>query len=534
VSWALNDAAIPDTSVFKPLQHAQQQPDADAMQQATDSHDIASAVSIFIDNSGDGAGHPAESQPLNPADPVWSNTGASEDSVQAAAEAVQSGAGDSWQLNGGAAAELAGAAAADDVMCANSAVAAGPRASAAASCDAEEIQAPAAAGTAAESEEALDADNLAAARTPADDAEEQSRMLPSSPPEAAIIPTADQTAADECSTAATELVMLPAAELDSGEHMQSMVAEAAVTNMLESASTAFEGSAAAGPGGSDFSPEESEAPAAHASTADAYTREAQATYQLPAEAVDDLPASGAANSLLYGGAHAVAAAYKTGSDSLPSGGTEGIAGQASVVTDPVQAISEVWAAGRHSAEGDHDYGTSSSISSSSSMGDGGSVDDPVLASHDTSADGSVVDAAALAIDADGLASESFEHTAAVAKDEALPDEHGGEVASNMAQLPGVAAAAAVGAEPSADGEWGCAETAPDYEAHSSASDAATSEAESGGAADTAAAGTVDNQDAEGTLEAPDVHVLDVQSEPVEPQRRDAPAAYDTDSSWDDY
>ena len=506
------------------------------MQQAEDLGDIASAAPASVDNSGDTAGDPAGSQPINPADPVWSNTGASEDSGQAAAEAVQSGAGDSWQLDGGAAAEHAEAAAADGVMCANSAVAADQRAFAAASCDAEEMQAPPAAGTAAESAEALDADNPdnpAAATTPADDAEEQSQLLPSSPPEADSIPAADQTAPDECSTAAIELVMLPAAELDSGAQMQSTVAEAAVTNMLEPASTACEGSAAAGPGAPDLFPDESGAAAADAGAADADAREAQATYQLPAEAVDDLHTSGAANSLLYGGARAVAAACETVGDSLPSNRNESIAGQTSTATDPVQAVNSIWAAEQHSAEGNPDYGTSGS-SSSSSVADGGSGDDPVLASHDTSADGSVVDAAALAIDADGLASESFEHTAAVAEDEALPDEHGGEVASNMAQLQGVAAAAAVGAEPSADGEWGCAETAPDYEAHSSASDAARSEAESGGAADTAAAGTVDNQDAEGTLEAPDVHVVDVQSEPAEPQRRDAPAAYDTDSSWDDY
>lgn len=498
------------------------------MQQATELGDIAIAASISMDNSGDIAGDPAERQPINPADRTWSNTGASEDSVQAAAEAVQNGAGDSWQLDAGAAAELAEAAAADDVMCANSAVAADQRAFAAASCDAEQMQAPVAAGTAAESAEAPDADNPAAARTPADDAEEQSRILSSSPPEAASISAADQTEPDDCSTAAVELVMLPAAELDSGAHMQSMVAEAAVTDMLESASTAFEDSAAAGLGGSNFSPEESGAPAA-----DADTREVQ-TAQLPAEGRDELPASGAADSLLYGGAHAVAAAYETASDSLLSNPNESVAGETSMATDPVQAINDVSAAEQHPAEGDRDYGTSGSVSSSS-MGDGGSADDPVLASHNTSADGSVVSAAAPSNDADGPAVVSFQHTTAVTEDEALRDEHGGEVAAgNMVQLSGVAAAAAVGAAPSADGKQGWAEPAPDYGAHSSASDTVTSEAGSGGAADTATASTVIDQDVEGTLEVPDMDVLNLHSEPAEPQRQDAPAAYDTDSSWDDY
>jgi hypothetical protein len=532
VSWALNDAAIPDAIVFQPLQHAQQQPDADALQQAgpTDPGDAAIAASASVDDTGNTAGEPAESLLMSPADPVRSDAGAAADNLQPAAEAEQNGAGDSCQLDGGAAAEPAEAGAAADMLHANVAE---QREHAAASDDATEMRALAADDTALKSAEALDADNPAAIAA-ADDAEEQSGLLPYSPPEAASIPAEDQTVPDSCSTAAIELVMLPAAK-----YMQSTAAEAAATTVLAAACTVSEGSADAGLGAGDsdadelLTPDDSEAPAADAVATAADARDAQAMCQLPAEAVNGSHTSSAASGVLFSGAHAVAAAFGTASDCLLSSGIEGDAGQASGVTDPVPAIDEFWAAGQQSAEGHHGYGTSGS-NSSSSIGDGGSVNDPVLASHDTSADSSIVDAAEPITEAEGFTTVPFEHTTAVADDEALPDKHGGEVASNMAQLTGVAAAAAVGAEPSADGEQGCAQTAPDYEAHSSASDAAMSEAASDGAADAAAASTVDDQDAEGTLEAPDMHVLNVESEPAEPQRRDAPAAYDTDSSWDDY
>ena len=290
VSWALNDAAIPDTTVFQPLQHAQQQLDAVTMQQQhagpTESGHAAIAASASASDAGEAAGEPATSQLMD--------TSASGNDVQAAAEAMHTGAGDSWQLDGGPVAELAEAAAADDMLCANSAVAADQRASAAASSDAQEMQAPAADGPTAESAEALDADKSAAARTTADDAGEQSGLLPSSPP-AAGAPAADQAAPDECSTAAVELAILPAAELDTGEHTQPTVAGAAATNMLESASTASEGSAATGQGGVDPGAEElvlldeSGEPAVDAGAVEADARDVQATGQLPAEVLHDLP-----------------------------------------------------------------------------------------------------------------------------------------------------------------------------------------------------------------------------------------------------
>ena len=536
VCWALNDAAIPDTTVFQPLQHAQQQPDADAPQQAgpTKPDDVSGAAPAFVDASGDTAGSPAASQLLTVADPVPSSAGAFAGSVQAHAEAARSGTGDSWQLDGGAAAGLAEAAAAGDMLCAKPAEAADLCAFGAASGDAQEVQAPADV-TAAESTEALDADSPAAATMAAGDAEVQSGLVQASPPQASHSPAADQNVPDACSTAAIELVMLPAAEFGTDAQMRSTVAETATMTALEAASTASEGSAAV----DLLAHDESGAPAADASAADADIRDVQASYQLPAEAMHGLYASDSANITTYGGDPAAATIRGIAGGSIPSDEAEGVAGLAGMATDPAQAIDEVQAAAQHSAEGYPGYGTSGSISSSSSSGSirggGGSVNDPVLISHETSANGSVMDAAAPAIEAEGLAKASSEHTTAVVEDEAYLDEHGGKVsAGNLAQLSGVAAAAALSAEPSADGEQGCTDPVTDCEHTAQHQTLRRLVAESGRTADVAAASTIDDQDGEDTLEVPDMHVLSADSQPAEPQRHDAPAAYDTDSSWDDY
>jgi hypothetical protein len=285
------------------------------------------------------------------------------------------------------------------------------------------------------------------------------------------------------------------------------------------------------------------AAAAATDSADADSHNAAATLQLRAEAGYGSDTDGHAEELPSSGCGLAADPWPA--ESLPTNGAEPSAVPASEPADPLPVISDVETDTRRPVESGVSYGlagyrqsagSSSSSSSSSGGGDSedGHFDGLSPGKHDTSTGASVTAAATADSEAEEVAVALLDTPSDGRPDESLLEAEDAGLASSMAQLS-VADAVIAAADEPAGAEQG-ADASGGSEGSGSAPEAALVEVDHSRAFASAAASAGDDDDDAEYAESStlDENVLNVDSEPVEPQRRDTPAAYDTDSSWDDY
>lgn len=563
MSWALNDAAVPDVATFQPpppqqdpqhaaeaeqIQHGNEHSDGDdaALVELTAADSDATPADAPADKELAEGGQQAAADGLERAvaESSLPTEGSPEDSWEGPADAGVSGEDPPAAGDAGVAGEDEPAAAADSKLPADGSA---PDANRVGTGDLP----PADASPGQLVEVAPNAEMAAAA---AEDAawDPAGQSLP---PEATEAPATDASAEDSSTIAAAEPDMqAEAAAIDAA--MSPTAAAPADEVSLEGDNAAAQHEAAAladgGLAHADEPPDCNDV--AVAAAADAAIIDAEAILAQPPESDDS---NAATVSQDY--AQAVAAGFLSAADSLPQDATENEVRRASLLAEATQAISESQAIALQQPAEAGSYAAAESRSAS-----GGSSGGKGLTAWDHSGD----EAAAAAADAADMVTdandEAFTDPGAVGEDAAASDavdaspHHDGAAAAGEYGSEGAAEEAADGMAGPADTDAAAAEAAdseldaaweqPDTDAPAEFTTANTSALEaasvdslpvSGVSSELATAAADENEVGamEGTANvdaAAGFDAAEVESELAEPQRRDVPAAYDTDSSWDDY